>query len=454
MSDTESNSFPPFLVSEEEDDISNINSPAGGSGGGYKYRDFGNLTEEEIESSSSRPPSPAPTNAPSSRNGNGNVSNSNSNINMGSSIRVQRFPVKLYAILAQPEFKEIITWMPHGRSWKVLKPNLFESLVMPLFFEYRNYHSFNRLINAWSFRRISSGPDRGSYYHELFLRGMPLLHKHMRRLPKTHKKLNMNKQDEPDFYKMDATNPLPQLKETDRSFLNNHHSSSSSSSSSPSHSPMMLPTSMVAHSSQQQGSMGNYSFNGGIMNDCKFDTSRDALYGSLGQGFHHQQKQQQQQQQQQLQQQQSMMNGYFDTTHNSNSNNMMGMNMNRMSSMHGMNHVTTMNGIQNLRGGGGGPTSILSSSSDFDTPFGNSMMMGSSARMMMMNNSSSTIMPQSSSSLSLSSSPTGMLDTYQLQKQQQKHLRQLQQMQMLERQMGATATTTMGTSAFEPAWFQ
>lgn len=73
--------------------------------------------------------------------------------------------------------------MPHGRSWKVLKPNLFESLVMPLFFEYSNYHSFNRLVNAWSFRRISSGRDRGSYYHEvsvfiaIFLLDSSLAHK-------------------------------------------------------------------------------------------------------------------------------------------------------------------------------------------------------------------------------------------------------------------------------------
>ena len=103
--------------------------------------------------------------------------------------------------------------MPHGRSWKVLKPNLFESMVMPLFFEYSNYHSFNRLVNAWSFRRISSGPDRGSYYHELFLRGKPHLQKYMRRLPKTHKKLPMKKEDEPDFYKMDKENHLPPLEE-------------------------------------------------------------------------------------------------------------------------------------------------------------------------------------------------------------------------------------------------
>ena len=103
----------------------------------YKYRDFSNVPEEELEQdpvpSHNGPPASA-----SSPTGRGNASES--------SIRVQKFPVKLYAILAQKEFQDIITWMPHGRSWKVLKPNLFESLVMPLFFEYSNYHSFNRLV--------------------------------------------------------------------------------------------------------------------------------------------------------------------------------------------------------------------------------------------------------------------------------------------------------------------
>lgn len=35
----------------------------------------------------------------------------------------------------------------------------------------------------------------------------------MRRLPKTHKKLPMQKKDEPDFYKLDQTNPLPEVHE-------------------------------------------------------------------------------------------------------------------------------------------------------------------------------------------------------------------------------------------------
>lgn len=48
---------------------------------------------------------------------------------------------------------------------------------------------------------------------QLFLRGKPHLQKYMRRLPKTHKKLPMKKQDEPDFYKLDSSNPLPQIHE-------------------------------------------------------------------------------------------------------------------------------------------------------------------------------------------------------------------------------------------------
>lgn len=84
-------------------------------------------------------------------------------------VRSQRFPIKLYALLSQPQLGHVITWMPHGRSWKVLKPRVFETAVLPVFFESDNYHSFNRVINAWSFRRKSSGPDRGSYFHEVII---------------------------------------------------------------------------------------------------------------------------------------------------------------------------------------------------------------------------------------------------------------------------------------------
>ena len=115
------------------------------------YRDYSRVTKDDDPGLEADTPSPTPSSRASSE----------------SSIRVQKFPAKLYVILAQKEFQNIIAWLPHGRSWKILKPALFETMVMPLFFEYSNYHSFNRLVNAWSFRRISGGPDHGSYYHEV-----------------------------------------------------------------------------------------------------------------------------------------------------------------------------------------------------------------------------------------------------------------------------------------------
>ena len=34
-------------------------------------------------------------------------------------MRLQKFPAKLESILSRPEWSDIVTWMPHGRSWKV-----------------------------------------------------------------------------------------------------------------------------------------------------------------------------------------------------------------------------------------------------------------------------------------------------------------------------------------------
>ena len=82
-------------------------------------------------------------------------------------IRVQRLPVKLNAILSNPELSNIIVWMPHGRSWAILRRNDFVSKVMPYYFESANYKSFLRLINAWGFRKMTTGPDKDSYFHEV-----------------------------------------------------------------------------------------------------------------------------------------------------------------------------------------------------------------------------------------------------------------------------------------------
>lgn len=116
----------------------------------------------------------------------------------------------MHAILSRPEFVDVVSWMPHGRSWRVLKPREFEVRVIPTYFEHQKFSSFIRQANGWGFRRISQGKDRNSYYHELFLRGLPHLAKKMKR-PGVSKKPTVDADHEPNFYEISALHPLPEL---------------------------------------------------------------------------------------------------------------------------------------------------------------------------------------------------------------------------------------------------
>ena len=44
--------------------------------------------------------------------------------------RVPNFPAKMHAILSRPDLSDIVAWMPHGRSWRILKPREFEVRVI------------------------------------------------------------------------------------------------------------------------------------------------------------------------------------------------------------------------------------------------------------------------------------------------------------------------------------
>lgn len=71
--------------------------------------------------------------------------------------RLPTFPAKMMAILSREELKDVVAWLPHGRSWRVLKPREFEVKVLPKFFEHAKFSSFVRQANGWGFRRITQG---------------------------------------------------------------------------------------------------------------------------------------------------------------------------------------------------------------------------------------------------------------------------------------------------------
>jgi hypothetical protein len=193
----------------------------------YQYRDFSRVPPDDGESVLDVI-AHIPSNGGSSAQGGANAH----------SIKHQKLPIKLNAMLSDKELAHIIAWMPHGRSWRILKPKQFVKEVLPKYFDYCNYNSFIRLVNAWGFRRFSSGPDRHSYYHELFLRGLPHLHSRMRRVTGKDKKPPIDQDDEPDLYEMSRLNPLP---ESDEDAGPAHVASAQAAAPEPKKAPVVQP---------------------------------------------------------------------------------------------------------------------------------------------------------------------------------------------------------------------
>jgi len=120
------------------------------------------------------------------------------------------FPEKLHRMLREVEEDkktDVISFYSHSRAFGVHDAERFVSEVMPKYFKQSRLSSFHRQLNLYGFHRITSGPDAGGYYHELFLKGrVPLCH-HMRRVgvPQggdRRKQRAKNVVVDPDFYSM------------------------------------------------------------------------------------------------------------------------------------------------------------------------------------------------------------------------------------------------------------
>lgn len=130
------------------------------------------------------------------------------------------FPEKLHRMLEETQkegLTDVVSFFSHGRAFSVHDIDKFVVDIMPRFFKQSKWNSFARQLNLYGFIRITSGPDAGGYYHELFLKGRPNLSFHMRRVGvpqgKDRRKCKSQlKTVEPDFYSMtkvttSSTNP-------------------------------------------------------------------------------------------------------------------------------------------------------------------------------------------------------------------------------------------------------
>ena len=94
------------------------------------------------------------------------------------------FPWKIHEMLDRIERDDkqsIVSWMPSGKSFKVHKREAFSKEILPLYFRHSNFKSFQRNLSIYQFTRIWSGPERGSYQHAHFARGLGHLCTHITR---------------------------------------------------------------------------------------------------------------------------------------------------------------------------------------------------------------------------------------------------------------------------------
>ena len=129
--------------------------------------------------------------------------------------RKDTFPRKLYSILTQSEINEkysqIISWVSHGRAFKIYDRDLFCTRIMPIYFYGSQWPSFVRQLRDWGFHKIDgwTNPDRDAFFHDFFLRAREdLSHWIIRQKPD---RLIIDPAKEPDLTKYE---PMPMSSST------------------------------------------------------------------------------------------------------------------------------------------------------------------------------------------------------------------------------------------------
>jgi hypothetical protein len=65
------------------------------------------------------------------------------------------FPQQLLSILSDTSLSDVVTWLPHGRSFAIIRPDVFTEEVLPKYLPpvdaraSTKYPSFTRKLNRW-----------------------------------------------------------------------------------------------------------------------------------------------------------------------------------------------------------------------------------------------------------------------------------------------------------------
>ena len=135
-----------------------------------------------------------------------NVTNENNNTNINNKQNQEKFQgekykkksecpnflLKLYQILGNDEYKDIIHWSDDGKYFIVKNLHDFTENILPKYYKHNNYSSFIRQLNMYDFHKRKSSPNEHIFEHKNFIKDKKELLKLIKRKTKKDNNTNIN----------------------------------------------------------------------------------------------------------------------------------------------------------------------------------------------------------------------------------------------------------------------
>ena len=74
------------------------------------------------------------------------------------------FVKKLYQMLLQDKYLDVVRWTPQGTSFVVLNTNEFTKVILPTHFKHSNFASFVRQLNKYDFHKVKITNEQRQAY--------------------------------------------------------------------------------------------------------------------------------------------------------------------------------------------------------------------------------------------------------------------------------------------------
>ena len=129
------------------------------------------------------------------------------------------FLLKLYQILENPDYKDIIEWSNDGKYFIVKNLHDFTENVLPKYYKHNNYSSFIRQLNMYDFHKKKGNPNDHIFKHTYFIKNRKDLLKFIKR--KSKKEPNIIINDINNNINYNTTNSNQMLTQYPNFYINN-----------------------------------------------------------------------------------------------------------------------------------------------------------------------------------------------------------------------------------------